>query len=166
LSESEIARHLELFKVAKQGKTGSFEALRVVLKAALVSPRFLFREEARIDSRSEVEAYPLDDFALANRLSYFLWSSLPDEKLWERARSGTLRTHLEKRFAACLPTPKPMRSSAILPVNGYSFVTWKCQTPTGVDFQLLRMSYENPCVWKRNYSSPIFFMKTNRFQSF
>ena len=106
LSESEIAGHLELFKAAKQGKTGSFEALRVVLKAALVSPRFLFREEARIDSRSEVEAYPLDDFALANRLSYFLWSSLPDEKLWERARSGTLRTHLEKEVRRMLADPK------------------------------------------------------------
>ena len=106
LSESEIARHLELFKATKQGKTGSFEALRVVLKAALVSPRFLFREEARIDSRSEAEAYPLDDFALANRLSYFLWSSLPDEELWERARSGTLRTHLEKEVRRMLADPK------------------------------------------------------------
>ena len=47
LSEPEIARHLDLFNVTREGKGGNFGALRVVLKAALVSPRFLFREETR-----------------------------------------------------------------------------------------------------------------------
>ena len=47
LTETEIARHLDLFKATKQAKSENFDSLRLVLKAALVSPRFLFREETR-----------------------------------------------------------------------------------------------------------------------
>jgi hypothetical protein len=61
------------------------EAVRVGLKAILVSPEFLFlREPATPDGR-------LDDYALASRLSYFLWSSMPDETLFDLAASGRLR---------------------------------------------------------------------------
>jgi len=106
LSEHEIARHLDLFNVTREGKGGNFDALRVVLKAALVSPRFLFREETRTDKRDSAKPYPLDDFALANRLSYFLWSSLPDEVLWQRALDGTLRSNLGKEVRRMLADPK------------------------------------------------------------
>jgi hypothetical protein len=106
LSESELARHQDLFKATRQAKAGNFDALRVVLKAALVSPRFLFREETRTDKGDSDKAYPLDDFALANRLSYFLWSSLPDDALWQKARSGTLRPNLENEVRRMIADPK------------------------------------------------------------
>ena len=96
LSETEIARHLDLFKATRQAKSENFDSLRLVLKAALVSPRFLFREETRIQKDDFSKPYPLDDFALANRLSYFLWSSMPDDVLWQRAVSGTLRSNLKR----------------------------------------------------------------------
>lgn len=61
------------------------EALRVGLKAVLVAPEFLFRKEpAGADGA-------VDDFALAARLSYFLWSSMPDAPLLEAAARGDLR---------------------------------------------------------------------------
>jgi len=60
----------------------SFEkAMRIAFRAVLVSPRFLFLEE---------RPGRLDDWALASRLSYFLWSSLPDEPLRKLAAKGTL----------------------------------------------------------------------------
>lgn len=60
----------------------SFEAsLRVALKAVLASPKFVYLRE---------EPGPLNDYALASRLSYFLWSTMPDETLLELARSGKL----------------------------------------------------------------------------
>lgn len=75
----------------------SFEkALRVGLKAVLVSPHFLFRrEQIASTSRGEAESNPngfrpLDEFSLASRLSYFLWSSMPDEELLLLAERGTL----------------------------------------------------------------------------
>lgn len=67
---------------AKLDAGHSFEqALRVGLKAVLVSPHFLFLRE---------KPGKLDDFALASRLSYFLWSSMPDEELLTLAEQRTL----------------------------------------------------------------------------
>jgi hypothetical protein len=72
----------------------SFEqSMRVALKAVLVSPHFLFLRE---------QPGKLDDFALASRLSYFLWSSMPDDELLALAEQGklhdtdTLRTQVER----------------------------------------------------------------------
>jgi len=78
----------------------SFEqAVRVGLKAVLVSPHFLFlREKAGGAGQST----PLDDFALASRLSYFLWSSMPDKELLTLAGESklhqpkTLREQVER----------------------------------------------------------------------
>jgi hypothetical protein len=75
----------------------SFErALRVGLKTVLVSPHFLFlREHVRPIPNETLQddakqSGPLDDFSLAVRLSYFLWSSMPDEELLALAERGTL----------------------------------------------------------------------------
>jgi copper chaperone CopZ len=56
-------------------------AMRYAYKAALCSPDFLYHYEP---------ADSIDDYALANRLSYFLWRSSPDKRLWELAQEGTL----------------------------------------------------------------------------
>src|SRR5205085_9131349 len=56
-------------------------AMRVGLKAVLVSPQFLFLQE---------KPGKLDDFALSTRLSYFLWSTMPDEELLTLAEKGKL----------------------------------------------------------------------------
>ncbi len=72
----------------------SFEqAMRVGLRAVLVSPSFLFlREKPATTSASAPASVPaLDDFALASRLSYFLWSSMPDEPLFKLAEARKLR---------------------------------------------------------------------------
>jgi mono/diheme cytochrome c family protein len=72
------------------------QAIRAGLKALLVSPRFL-----QLDS----EPGPLDGYALASRLSYFLWSTMPDEELLAAARRGelgraeVLRTQVERMLA-------------------------------------------------------------------
>lgn len=72
------------------------EAMRVGLRAVLVSPHFLFLHE---------KPGRLDDFALASRLSYFLWSSMPDEQLIDLAEQGmlsrpeTLREQVERMLS-------------------------------------------------------------------
>lgn len=62
-------------------------ALRQGLRAVLVSPHFLFRVETAATTAQPV---PLSDHALATRLSYFLWSSMPDDRLFRLADSGQL----------------------------------------------------------------------------
>jgi transcriptional regulator NrdR family protein len=85
---------------AKLEEDYSFEqAVRVGLKAVMVSPEFLFLREQPTDS---AQGMLLDDFALASRLSYFLWSSMPDEALFTLAQEQqlhqpeTLREQVER----------------------------------------------------------------------
>jgi len=69
----------------------SFEgAVGVGLQAALVAPSFLYRIERDL-ADGATTAHELDSFELASRLSYFLWSSMPDAELFELAAAGTLR---------------------------------------------------------------------------
>src|SRR5262245_19778901 len=67
------------------------EALQTVLVALLASPRFLFRVERDPPGAEPGSQRDLDGFELATRLSYSLWSSMPDEELFDAARAGKLR---------------------------------------------------------------------------
>ena len=73
--------------VARARASGlSFEqAMRVGVEAILVSPNFLYRIE-RDPNPNDLTAHPVNDFELASRLSYFLWSSMPDEELLRACR--------------------------------------------------------------------------------
>ncbi|MFM1918988.1 MAG: hypothetical protein RLZZ303_622 [Candidatus Hydrogenedentota bacterium] len=63
-------------------------ALKIAYKAALVSPNFLFLAEPKPDEHG---VYRLQDYPLASRLSYFLWSSMPDDALFAAAEAGLLQ---------------------------------------------------------------------------
>lgn len=67
------------------------ETLAVAIQAVLMSPRFLFRAEIPPDPSSP-SAVPLDGYELATRLSYFLWSTMPDAALLTAAGQGLLDT--------------------------------------------------------------------------
>lgn len=73
-----------------QQQGGTWEdGVKLAMKAAMVSPHFVFRVELDPDPTS-LEPHPLTDFELASRLSYFAWSTMPDEELFALARSGEL----------------------------------------------------------------------------
>ena len=79
---------LELFAKLRKSTTTFEEAIRETLALILVSPDFLFLVETAKDKDSESEL--LTSFELASRLSYFLWSTMPDQRLYDVAASGTL----------------------------------------------------------------------------
>jgi hypothetical protein len=66
------------------------EGLRAALTAVLLSPHFLYKEETSIGVGAATEAKPLSSFELATRLSYFLWSTMPDDALSASADAGKL----------------------------------------------------------------------------
>jgi hypothetical protein len=71
---------------------GGFEAgVQLALKRLLVSPEFLFRIEIEPRGIEPDAIYEIDEFALASRLSFFLWSSIPDDELLDLAEQGALR---------------------------------------------------------------------------
>jgi hypothetical protein len=77
---------------------GTFErGVAAALTAMLASPRFLFRIEQPTTGPTAATAVPLDDFSLAARLSFLLWSSLPDDELLAIARAGALHERLAEQ---------------------------------------------------------------------
>jgi hypothetical protein len=82
VAEDEIQPFIDLAKPAIDEGRDLLDVLRIPLRSMLSSPQFLLFGG---------EAGELDDYALANRLSYFLWKSLPDEELFALAEEGKLR---------------------------------------------------------------------------
>ncbi len=94
----------------EQQPGGGFEkGVGHALTAILASPRFLFRAEIQPEPNNPGKIVPVDEFALASRLSYFLWSSLPDDELFDLARKGQLRTNLRAQVDRMLADPRAKR---------------------------------------------------------
>ena len=95
-----------LVSLAESHATGrTFEAgIAQAMTVVLASPRFLFREEGVI---ATANGHPLiDEYALASRLSYLLWSSMPDDELFRLAGEGKLRANLAEQYKRMLADPK------------------------------------------------------------
>ncbi|MDA0921494.1 MAG: DUF1592 domain-containing protein [Planctomycetota bacterium] len=105
VAEAEVERLLTLARSVEEGGAKWEEAMQFAMQAVLVSPKFLFRVELDQNSADGAVA-PLDDFQLASRLSYFLWSSMPDEQLFELARENKLRAALGEQIRRMLLDPK------------------------------------------------------------
>jgi Protein of unknown function (DUF1592)/Protein of unknown function (DUF1588)/Protein of unknown function (DUF1585)/Protein of unknown function (DUF1595)/Protein of unknown function (DUF1587) len=83
-----------LLKYYRQGRDagGTFETgIEMALRAILASPDFLFRIERDPQTTAAAKVYRLSDVELASRLSFFLWSSIPDDQLLDLAFAGKLR---------------------------------------------------------------------------
>ena len=87
VDESELTAMLDLLERLRTGSPSFESAVGDLLALVLVSPEFLYLVEPRNES---VERQPLEEFELASRMSYFLWSTMPDDRLFELARGGKL----------------------------------------------------------------------------
>jgi hypothetical protein len=107
LATTEVDDLMKLVTLARaQGDTDE-AGLRLALRAALLHPAFLYRVELDPVATSE-ESHPLNDYELASRLSYFLWSSMPDQALFDAASAGKLTddAELDKQVDRMLADPK------------------------------------------------------------
>jgi hypothetical protein len=88
-SGADVDTLLEFYRAGRSA--GSFESgIQRALARVLVDPQFLFRFEREPADVAAGSAYRLSDLELASRLSFFLWSSLPDDELLDAARRGVL----------------------------------------------------------------------------
>ncbi|NDD65183.1 MAG: DUF1592 domain-containing protein, partial [Acidobacteria bacterium] len=107
VSLAETTRLRKLFALSRTRGSSFEEGLAVALQAILVSPHFLFRIEDDQSARttSDRPYHPLDQYELASRLSYFLWSSMPDGELMRLAdrqmlrQPGTLEAQVKRMIA-------------------------------------------------------------------
>jgi mono/diheme cytochrome c family protein len=91
VAPADVEAPLSFYKHARQ-TGGSFDdGIRAGVARVLSSPNFLYRIESDPPGASAGVAHPVSDVELASRLSFFLWSSVPDEKLLDVAATGRLR---------------------------------------------------------------------------
>lgn len=125
----ELDRLLKLYALA-QAEGDSFEAsVKLALQAVLVSPHFLFREELQPEPDNPDSVHPISEFALASRLSYFLWSTMPDEALFHLAERGGLRARLEAEVQRMLADPRASALTANFAGQWLQFRTLEVVAP-------------------------------------
>ena len=106
VSDDEMKELLALWtKIDADGRPFE-QSYDVVLRAILISPAFLFRVELEPQPGETAGVHTLNDYELATRLSYFLWSSMPDGELFALAEKGTLRAALSVQVRRMLKDPK------------------------------------------------------------
>jgi mono/diheme cytochrome c family protein len=105
---AEIDRLMKLAASARKEGDTLEKGVQVAMEAVLISPHFLFREEIDKLREDGGRIRDLDDYELASRLSYFLWSSMPDAELLGLARLGVLheRRTMEEQVRRMLRDPK------------------------------------------------------------
>ncbi|HEY1183776.1 MAG TPA: DUF1592 domain-containing protein [Bryobacteraceae bacterium] len=92
VSKVEIASLVRFVGIAKAHGQSAEQGIQLALQAMLVSPNFLFRIEHDPNPTDPTVVHRISDVELASRLSYFLWSSMPDDELLDLAEAGKLHT--------------------------------------------------------------------------
>jgi hypothetical protein len=91
VTDDEVNRFAALVEESMQEGDTFEQGMQVAVTAVLVSPHFLFRAELHPQQQADADGvYELNDFQLASRLSYFLWSSMPDDELFALAEQSKL----------------------------------------------------------------------------
>ncbi|HEY2584505.1 MAG TPA: DUF1592 domain-containing protein [Tepidisphaeraceae bacterium] len=101
-----LGRLVEIYEstASQSGKT-FFDGVKEAMVAVLSSPRFVFRVE-KPEPGASGSTVPLDEYSLASRLSYFLWSTMPDDELMSLADHHALRAHLNEQLKRMLKDPR------------------------------------------------------------
>ena len=107
VTQEQVELHLKVFDLADQRGELFSESVKLMIKSVLVSPQFFFRmeDEQKGDHNGN---YRIIDWELASRLSYFLWSSMPDEELFTLAKEGKLHepSIIEAQVRRMIADPK------------------------------------------------------------
>lgn len=113
VSEREVDQLLSFVEMARKQGDSFEQGIRVALQAILVSPHFLFRIERDPPSTEPGSVRAVSPFEMASRLSYFLWSSMPDEELLQAAADGSF-TDARKLDAQVLRMLRDPRSRRLV----------------------------------------------------
>jgi hypothetical protein len=92
VTRSEVAALMKFVAQAEAEGQSTEQGLQLAIQAMLVSPKFLFRIERDLSPGDMAKAHPISEIELASRLSYFLWSSMPDDELLGLVEAGKLRS--------------------------------------------------------------------------
>jgi len=109
VTDTDIEPLLNFYRSGRQGANGTFDkGIEMALRRILADPQFVFRFERDPENVPVGSAHRITDLELASRLSFFLWSSIPDEELLSAAEQGKLRnsTILQQQVRRMLKDPR------------------------------------------------------------
>jgi hypothetical protein len=106
VDSDELSRLMALWTKEDASGVDFLTSIHSTLQAVLVSPYFLYRFEQDPTASDPDGVRSLDEYELASRLSYFLWSSMPDDELFKLASEGKLRANLETEVRRMMKDPK------------------------------------------------------------
>ena len=108
VTRADVDPLVDLFVVGRRDGASFDDGIEMALSGVLVSPNFLFRTARAPDNGAPGAVYRISDLDLASRLSFFLWSSIPDDELLGLAEAGRLGDPavLEAQIARMLADPR------------------------------------------------------------
>jgi Protein of unknown function (DUF1592)/Protein of unknown function (DUF1588)/Protein of unknown function (DUF1585)/Protein of unknown function (DUF1587)/Protein of unknown function (DUF1595)/Planctomycete cytochrome C len=109
VTAADVEPLLNFYRSGRQGANGSFDkGIEMALRRILADPQFVFRFERDPENLSVGSAHRITDLELASRLSFFLWSSIPDEELLTLAEQGKLKNSavLQQQVRRMLKDPR------------------------------------------------------------
>jgi hypothetical protein len=133
LTEADTEKLLSFYQVGRND--GNFEdGIERALELILAHPEFVFRTEDAPASVKPGEAYHINNLDLASRLSFFLWSTIPDDELINLASQGKLKDPavLEKQVRRMLADPRSHQLVANFAGQWLELRTLKSSTPEGI----------------------------------
>jgi Protein of unknown function (DUF1592)/Protein of unknown function (DUF1588)/Protein of unknown function (DUF1587)/Protein of unknown function (DUF1585)/Protein of unknown function (DUF1595) len=104
-TKDEVERLLKFVDAAEKNKERWAVGVQIAMQAVLCSPKFLFRVELD-QSPDSKDAHPLGEYQLASRLSYFLWSTMPDDELFALAEKNELHKNIKPQVERMLKDAK------------------------------------------------------------
>lgn len=107
ITETDLKPFLSTYARTREKHTFE-QSIAAALRDVLLAPDFLFRLEFDPPGAAPGSVHPVSDFELASRLSFFLWSTIPDDGLLTAARKGTLRPRLDQEIRRMLEDPRAL----------------------------------------------------------
>ena len=176
VTRAEVASLMKFVAMAKAEGQSTEQGIQLAIQAMLVSPNFLFRIEHDPNPTDATHVHPVSDVELASRLSYFLWSSMPDDELTGLAEAGKLRAPgvLDAQVKRMMADP---RSSALadnfagqwLELRNLDVVKPDPQKFPAVGSGIARRHEDRDApvlrlrAARESSASPIFWMRSTRF---
>lgn len=147
LEPGELEPFMEVYD--RRSSSGSYPALKSSIKSVLLSPMFFYRFEQRPEGRSLVKGYEL-----ANRLSYFLWSTSPDQELYDLAANGELHQPdvLREQVKRMLADPKRIALAENLGGEWFDFKPLRLKSPAANDGKTAAQN-----VYRSQYEEALLF---------